>query len=395
MPPTTEKVLFKLISVTCPIKAIYNKIWTTIYTLAFSKGSFSHLCSFRWRSGSRTGAPSRRRTRGRTLSCVQWFQKRQQPAVSSDCWSRGGCWHLQVCRASYPTAAAALWALPCALPQWPWPVMAAIAAAAAVAAALAQQAGALLYPPSPAQGQCRACRAPLQLTASSASPCPPYSVVSPPAFPPIPCPWLARWLATCRNFLPATWAPLLLSLTHGPMAKNPWTRKFWNDALLEFLFPLDMFWLFPWLSLSLFAFAQSLSSVCVKFCSSLRISVALAPCTRKKTKTCTSSSNNDKLAVERFCTKYSYRTLLQRIRKTHSEVITEGSFRFLINKALDLSVKKITIWTGAQRIWLLHTRKALPLEKRHIVYSRKYGIGDRKCKVMVPFWILLLFDCVG
>lgn len=162
-----------------------------IIIMYYSKGSFSHLCS-RWRSGSRTGALSRRKTRGKTLSCVQWFQKRQRPAASSDCWSRGGCWHLQACQASYPTAAVALWALPCALPPWPWPAMAAIAAAAVVAAALARRVAALLYPQSPAQGQWRVCRAHLRLTASSASPCPPYSVASPPASPPTPCPWPAH-----------------------------------------------------------------------------------------------------------------------------------------------------------------------------------------------------------
>lgn len=242
----------------------------------------------RWRSGSRTGELSRRRTRGRTLSCVQWFQKQQRPAVSSDCWSRAGCWLLRACRASCPTAAVARWALPCALPPWPWPATATVVAAA-TAAAPVQRAAALLYPLSPAQGQWRACRAHRQLTASSASPCPPYSVASPPAFPPTPCPWPARWLATCRNFLPATWAPLLLSLTRGPMAKNPWTRKFWNDALfLRRWIPVSSghLWVVFLALLSLFGFSHSLSSVCVMFCSSSCIPVAhLAPCTRKKTKT--------------------------------------------------------------------------------------------------------------
>lgn len=197
--------------------------------------------------------------------------------------------------------------------------MAAIAATAAVEAALARQAAALLYPPSPAQGQWQACRAPLQHTVSSASPCPPYWVASPPAFPPTPCPWLARWLATYRNFLPATWAPLLLSLTRGPMAKNQWTRKFWNEALFlhrwiavspgHVLVVFLAFTVFVW-------FAESLSSVCVKFCSNLCIPVAhLAPCTRQKTKTCTSSCK-DKVAEERFCTKYSYGNLLRKFRHT-------------------------------------------------------------------------------
>lgn len=185
----------------------------------------------RWRSGFRTGALSRRRTKGRTRSCALWFRKQRQPAVSSDCWSRGVCWRLQACRASYPTVAAALWALPCALPPWPWPAMVAVAATAA-AAALERRAAALHYPPLPAQGQWQACRVQQGLTASSASQCPPYSAALPPAFPPIPFPWQARWLATCRNFPHATWALLPLSLTRGPMAKNPWTRKFWNDTLL-------------------------------------------------------------------------------------------------------------------------------------------------------------------
>lgn len=177
----------------------------------------------------------------------------------------------------------------------------AVVAAAAVAAALALQAAALLYPSSQAQEQLRACRAHRQLTASSAFPCPPYSVALPPAFPPTPFPWLARLLATCRNFQPATWAPLLLSLTRGPMAKNPWTRKFWNDALDGLLFPLDTFWLFSWLLLSMLGFAHSVSSVCVMFCSSSCVPVAhVAPCTRKKTKTYTSSSNKDRVAVEIF-----------------------------------------------------------------------------------------------
>lgn len=185
---------------------IYNR--TIYHTLSFFP---------RWRSGSRTGVLNRRRTRGRIQSCVQWFQKQQRPAASSDYWSRDGCWRLQACQGSYPTVALALWALPCALPLWLCP--ATVAAAAAVAAA--RQAVVLLYLPPPAQGQQQACRAPQRLTASSPSPCPPYLVVSLAESPPTPCPWLDHWLETCRNFLPATWAPLLLSLTRGPMAKIP------------------------------------------------------------------------------------------------------------------------------------------------------------------------------
>lgn len=181
----------------------------------------------RWKSGSKIGVLNRRRTRGRTQSCALWFQKQRRPAVSSDCWSRDGCWRLQACQASYPTVAVALWALPCALPPWSCPATVAVAAAVA-----ARRAAVLLYLLPPAQGQQQACRAPQQLTASSVSPCPLYLVVSLAESPPTPCPWLDPWLETCRNFLPATWAPLLLSLTRGPMAKIPWTRKFWNDTLV-------------------------------------------------------------------------------------------------------------------------------------------------------------------
>lgn len=224
------------------------------------------LC--RWRFGSRTGAPSRRRTRGRTLSCAQWCQRQQRPAASSDCWSRAACWRLPACS---PTAAAALWARPCARPPWPW-----LATAAAAAAAAARRAAALLYPQPPAQGQWQACRARRQLTASSASPCPPYSVALPPEFPPTPCPWPAHWLETCRNFLLATWAPLPLSLTRGPMAKKPWTRKSWNDTLiLRRWIPVPPgLVLFSWISLSLFGFARCVSPVRVMFCGSSCIPVA-------------------------------------------------------------------------------------------------------------------------
>lgn len=182
----------------------------------------------RLKSGFRTAVPSRRRTKGRTRSCVLWCRKRRRPVASSDFWSRGGCWRPRACRASCHTAAGAPWARPCALP--PWPCLATAAAAATAEAAAARRAAALRCPPSPAQGQWRACRAHRPLTAFSASPCRPYSAASPPAFHPTLCPWLARWLATCRNFLHGTWAPPPLSLTHGPMAKNPWTRKFWNDC---------------------------------------------------------------------------------------------------------------------------------------------------------------------
>lgn len=330
----------------------------------------------RWRSGSRTGVLNRRKTRGRTRSCVQWFQKQRRPAASSDCWSRDGCWRLQACQASYPTVAAVLWALPCALPPWPSPATVAVAAAAA-----ARRAAVLLYLPPPAQGQQRACRAPQQLTASSASPCPLYLVVSLAESPPTPCPWLDHWLETCRNFLPATWAHLLLSLTRGPMAKILWTKKFWNDTLvLHRWIPVSSghilvvfldFTVFVW-------FGQSLSSVCVMFCGSLCIPVAhLAPCTRKKTKTSTSSSDKDRVVIKRFCTKGSHRTLLQIFKRTQFEVITEGCFRFLFDRWLLLSINpKIT-------------KDAVPLqEKWYIVYSRKCRIGDRKHEVMVPFWIV-------
>lgn len=144
-----------------------------------------------------------------------------------------------------------------------------------------------------------------------------------------------------------------------------------------FLFPWDTFQLFSWLLLSLFGFAHSLSSVCVMFCRSSCVSVAhLAPCTREKTKADASSSNKDRVAVERFCTKCPYRTLLQRFRETHSEEIAEGSLTILLNKCLVLS--KIMIHTGAQRIWLLHNTKALWLqEKQYILYRRKYMMTKR------------------
>lgn len=206
-----------------------NVIIHSTFSICLYKVFLSIVLLARWRSGSRTAALSRRRTRGKTLSCGQWFQKQQPPAASSDCLNRVGCWRLQAFQASCPTVAAVRWALPCGLPPWPWPATAAVAAA--VVAALARRAAALLYLPSPAQEQWRACRAHQQLTASLAFPCPPYSAALPPAFPPTPCPWLVRLLAICKNSPPDTWAHLLLSLTRGPMAKNPWTRKFWNDAL--------------------------------------------------------------------------------------------------------------------------------------------------------------------
>lgn len=213
----------------------------------------------RWRSGSRTGALSRRRTRGRTWSCARWSQRPRPPAVCSDCWSRAGCWPLRAWRASCPTAAP-----PCVPPPWPWPAT----AAAAVGAARARRGAAPPCPPSAAQGQ---------WPASSPSPCPPYSAAWPTACPLTPCPWPARWRVTCRNFPPATWAPLLLSLTRGPMAKNPWTRRFWNDALFSHRqTPVSSGHIlgFFWLSLSLFGFAHSLPSVSVMFCSSSCIPVA-------------------------------------------------------------------------------------------------------------------------
>lgn len=108
------------------------------------------------------------------------------------------------------------------------------------------------------------------------------------------------------------------------------------------LFPPDTFWLL----LSLFCFAHSVSSVCVMFCSSSCIPVAhLAPCTRKKRKTYTSSSNKDRVAVERFCTKCPYRTLLQRFRDTHSEEIAD-IFQVSVKQKSDLLIQNNNIHRG-------------------------------------------------
>lgn len=193
--------------------------------------------------------------------------------MSSDYWSRDGCWLLQACRGSCPIVAAAHWAPPCAPRPWPWPATAAVAAVAAAAAAPARRGAALHYLPPPARGQWQVCRVHRGLTGCSASLCPPYSAASPHAFPPTPCPWPARWPATCRNFPLDTWAPLLLSLTRGPMVKNPLTRKLWNDALFSRKWiPVSSGHILVFVLPSIIS-AHSLSSVCVMFCISSCIPV--------------------------------------------------------------------------------------------------------------------------
>lgn len=190
----------------------------------------SPVFSSRWKSGFRTAARSKRRTRERTRTFAPWSQKRPRPAASSDCWSRAGCWPLPACQGSCLTAAVALWARPCGPPPWLWPPT---GTAAEAAAAAARQVAVLRCRPLPVRGQWRGCRARRRHTASSISPCRPYWAALPHGSPQTPSPWLAHWPATYRNSRRATWAPLPSSLTRGPMGKNPWTRKFWNDAFLK------------------------------------------------------------------------------------------------------------------------------------------------------------------
>lgn len=153
-------------------------------------------------------------------------------------------------------------------------VAATAVAEAAAAAAVAARLASLLYRRSPVRGRSQACRAHLQLMVSSASQCPPYLMALPQEFLQTLSPWPARLLAICRNFPRAIWAPRRLNLIRGPLARNRWTRKSWNDSWTAFLCLFSVcLGRFSWLTLCLFGFAQSISNVCyfavcVTFCSS-------------------------------------------------------------------------------------------------------------------------------
>lgn len=114
-------------------------------------------------------------------------------------------------------------------------VVAATAVVEAAAVAAAARLASLLYRRSPVRGRSQACRAHLQRMVSSASQCPPYLMALPQEFLQTLSPWPARLLAICRNFPRAIWAPRHLNLIRGPLARNRWTRKSWNDSWTAFL----------------------------------------------------------------------------------------------------------------------------------------------------------------
>ncbi|KAM9548452.1 ventral anterior homeobox 1 isoform 2-T2 [Guaruba guarouba] len=152
------------------------------------------------RSGSRTGAPSRKRTRARTPSCGRWCPRQPLPAASCGCWSKAGCSPRRGCRASCRPALPERWVRRYAGPAW----LRAAAARPRVPAAAAPR---IHRPPAQRPGPRRRQRCtgrPPPGTGCSGCRCPRCWARWPGASPPRPWPWPVRWRATCRNCRPAT-----------------------------------------------------------------------------------------------------------------------------------------------------------------------------------------------